>query len=54
MMLRYSLNLSEEAQAIEKAVASVLDKGYRTGDIASAGTNVVGTKDMGRIIREEL
>lgn len=54
MMLRYSLNLSEEAAAIEKAVVRVLDKGYRTGDIASAGTTVVGTKEMGRIIREEL
>ena len=54
MMLRYSLDLSEEADAIEKAVVSVLDKGYRTGDIASAGTTVVGTKEMGRIIREEL
>lgn len=54
MLLRYSLNLSEEAAAIEKAVVKVLDKGYRTGDIASAGTTVVGTKEMGRIIREEL
>lgn len=54
MMLRYSLDLSEEADAIEKAVVRVLDKGYRTGDIASEGTTVVGTKEMGRIIREEL
>jgi len=54
MLLRYSLNLYYEADAIEKAVVSVLDKGYRTGDIASAGTTVVGTKEMGRIIREEL
>lgn len=54
MLLRYSLELTEEADAIEKAVVSVLDKGYRTGDIASAETTVVGTKEMGRIIREEL
>lgn len=54
MLLRYSLNLIEEADAIEKAVVSVLDKGYRTPDIASAGTTVVGTKEMGRKIREEL
>lgn len=54
MMLRYSLDLPNEADAIEKAVVNVLDKGYRTGDIASAGTKVVGTKEMGRIIREEL
>lgn len=54
MMLRYSLDLPEEADNIEKAVVNVLDKGYRTGDIASEGTTVVGTKEMGRIIRQEL
>ncbi len=54
MLLRYSLNLPVEADTIEKAVVSVLDRGYRTGDIASAGTTVVGTKEMGRIIRETL
>lgn len=54
MMLRYSLNLPTEADVIEAAVVRVLDKGYRTGDIASEGTTVVGTKEMGRIIREEL
>jgi 3-isopropylmalate dehydrogenase len=54
MMLRYSLELPNEADAIEKAVVNVLNKGYRTGDIASIGTTVVGTKEMGRIIREEL
>ena len=53
MMFRYSLNLPAEADAIENAVVRVLDKGYRTGDIASAGTNVVGTRKMGRIIRAE-
>jgi len=52
MLLRYSLDLPHEAACIEKAVVSVLDKGYRTGDIASPGTTVVGTKEMGRIIRE--
>lgn len=54
MLLRYSLDLAAEADEIESAVTRVLDKGYRTGDIASAGTTVVGTKEMGRIIREEL
>ncbi len=53
MMLRYSMDLPAEADAIEYAVVRVLDKGYRTGDIASAGTNVVGTREMGRIIRAE-
>lgn len=54
MLLRYSLDLPAEAEAIEAAVTKVLEKGCRTGDIASAGTTVVGTKEMGRIIREEL
>lgn len=54
MLLRYSLDLSAEADVIDKAVVTVLEKGYRTGDIASAGMTVVGTKEMGRLIREEL
>lgn len=54
MLLRYSLDLTTEADAIESAVTRVLNKGYRTGDIASARTTIVGTKEMGKIIREEL
>lgn len=54
MMLRYSLDLTGEADAIEKAVSDVLNNGYRTADIASSGTKVVGTKDMGKLIREHI
>ena len=54
MMFRYSLGLPDIADRIEKAVVSVLEEGYRTGDIASAGTNVVGTKEMGRLIASHL
>ncbi len=54
MLFRYSLGLPAEAAAIEDAVVKVLDKGYRTGDIASPGTTVVGTREMGRLIRAEL
>jgi 3-isopropylmalate dehydrogenase len=50
MMLRYSFNLLEEADKIEKAVYTVLDNGYRTSDIYSEGTKKVGTKEMGRLI----
>jgi len=50
MMLRYSLSLSEEADAVEKAVYAVLDKGNRTYDIASDGTNKVSTDEMGDLI----
>ncbi len=54
MMLRYSLDLTGEAEAIEKAVEDVLNNGYRTADIASPGTKVVGTKEMGKLIREHM
>lgn len=54
MMLRYSLDLTDEANAIEKAVEDVLNSGYRTADIASSGTKVVGTKEMGRLLREHM
>ena len=37
MLLRYSLNLDEEADAVEAAVQKVLTDGYRTGDIMSEG-----------------
>ena len=33
MMLRYSLNAPEAANAIEQAVSAVLDNGLRTADI---------------------
>lgn len=54
MMLRYSFKLETEVAAIESAVASVLEKGYRTGDIMSEGMNKVGTKEMGALILSEL
>jgi 3-isopropylmalate dehydrogenase len=50
MLLRHSLGLVAEADAIERAVARVLDDGYRTNDIGSAGTTVVGTREMGELI----
>ncbi|MEJ2143367.1 MAG: 3-isopropylmalate dehydrogenase [Gammaproteobacteria bacterium] len=47
MMLRYSLDESEMADRIEKAVDKVLDQGLRTPDIYSDGMKKVGTADMG-------
>ncbi len=52
MMFRYSFGLDAEAAAIEKAVTMVLETGYRTGDIMSAGMMPVGTKEMGRLIAD--
>lgn len=54
MMMRYSLGLTEEADDIENAVVKVLDKGYRTVDIASGDVKIVGTKMMGQLIKEEI
>ncbi len=50
MMLRYSLGLTKEAQAIEAAVDEVLNEDYRTYDIMSQGKTKVGTKEMGDLI----
>ena len=50
MMLRYSLDLDKEADAVETAVQKVLTEGYRTGDIMSDGCKLVGTKEMGDLI----
>lgn len=47
MMLRYSLNHSEVAERIEKAVGQVLDQGLRTADIFSDGCRKVSTSEMG-------
>jgi 3-isopropylmalate dehydrogenase len=47
MMLRYSLQATEAAEAIERAVSQVLDTGLRTPDIYTSGTLKVGTTEMG-------
>lgn len=47
MMMRYSLNLPQVADAIEQAVGKVLDQGYRTADIYTEGMNKVSTSQMG-------
>ena len=54
MMLKYSFKQDEAARHIEETVVRVLEKGFRTGDIASEGCKIVGTMEMGRLIREEL
>lgn len=54
MMLRYSFDLDQEADAIEKAVKKVLTDGYRTGDIYADGCKKVGTAKMGDLIAENV
>ncbi len=50
MMLRFSFDMAEEADAIEAAVNRALDDGYRTGDIMQEGMRLVGCSEMGNII----
>lgn len=52
MMLRYSFDMSEEADAIEKAVDKALEEGLRTGDIMSEGNKLVSCSEMGDRIAE--
>ena len=54
MMLRYSLGKAEQAHRIEAAVQKVLAQGYRTGDIKTAGCQLVGTKEMGEAVLKAL
>ena len=54
MALRYSFDMGKEADAIDQAIAAVLDQGLRTGDIASPGTKTVSTSEMGSAILAEL
>ncbi len=54
MMLELSFGLLEEAKAVNDAVDKVLDMGYRTADIMSEGMKKVGTKEMARLIAENI
>ncbi len=54
MALRYSLDLGTLADKVDEAVAAVLAMGLRTGDIASQGSTVVSTSQMGEAIVAEL
>ncbi len=54
MLLRYSLNLPEQAQRVEDAVQNVLEQGLRTADIHEEGTRRVGTTEMGDAVLKAL
>ena len=54
MMLRYTFDLDKEADAIEAAVKQVLKDGYRTCDIVSPDTTLVGCAEMGDLISERI
>jgi 3-isopropylmalate dehydrogenase len=50
MLLRHSLGLEQEAEAIEAAVGLVLEDGHRTADLASMGQTAVTTQRMGDLV----
>ncbi|MEM6812374.1 MAG: 3-isopropylmalate dehydrogenase [Pseudomonadota bacterium] len=54
MALRYSLNLSEEADLVESVVQDVLASGQRTPDIMAEGCTEITTSQMGDAIIEHL
>lgn len=54
MMLRYSFDMNNEADAVENAVNKVLDDGFRTGDIMSDGMKLVSCSEMGSLIAQEI
>jgi 3-isopropylmalate dehydrogenase len=54
MALKYSLDLDNESDALEKAVQNVLNDGLRTKDILSKGMKEVSTSEMGAAIISKL
>ena len=54
MALRYSFDMGKEADLVEEAIAMTLAKGFRTADIKSDDTTVIGTGQMGDEIIKEL
>jgi 3-isopropylmalate dehydrogenase len=53
MMLRYSFDLESQADALDRAVADVLDRGLRTSDLLmTAGAKRCSTEEMGVAILE--
>lgn len=54
MMLRFTFDLDQEADAMEKAVKEILKKGYRTSDIMSEGCTLVGCTRMGDLLAAEI
>jgi len=54
MMLKYSFDMQEDSQMIEKAIQNVLSKGLRTPDIKQGAVKIVSTSEMGQAVIDEL
>ncbi|MCD8200042.1 MAG: 3-isopropylmalate dehydrogenase [Coriobacteriaceae bacterium] len=53
LMLRYSFDMQDAADDVNRAITAVLDEGWRTGDIAADDTDpkrIVGTEKMGDLV----
>jgi 3-isopropylmalate dehydrogenase len=47
MLLRHSLGLNAEAEAVEKAVTAAIEDGARTPDVAERGAKALSTRQVG-------
>jgi 3-isopropylmalate dehydrogenase len=54
LLLRHSLELENEAQAVEAAVSKAIDSGARTADIAEKNASVLTTRQMGDAVLSAL
>jgi 3-isopropylmalate dehydrogenase len=54
LLLRWSLNQEDAAQAVERAVSQVLAAGLRTADLAREGETPVGTMAIADAIVDAL
>ena len=54
MLLRHSLDLNEEATAVESAIREVIESGARTADLAVAGDTIMSTTEMTDAISQKL
>ncbi len=50
MLLEHSLDSPQAAESVRAAVASVLEEGHRTADLAAPGTPRVGCREMGDLV----
>ncbi len=54
MMMKYTFNLIEESERIEKAVKKVLANGFRTKDISEGNSVTIGTIEMAKMVIKEM
>jgi len=54
MMFKYTFNDQDKFNLIENAVRNVLKEGFRTEDISSKGTHLIGCEEMGDKVIERL